>query len=98
MVSVPTVVSAPAIVAVLPDPTLIVKFLKLPGPICGAAPVRSTVPVAVKVPTLFVVQTPAPVPVTVIVFPLSTNVPAVWLNVPIETGVEPVRAVLPLEP
>ena len=91
MARLPLRVIAPALVAAVVP--LKLKLLKLAGPICGAAPVRSTVPVAVKAPTLFVVQTPAPVPVTVIVLPLSTNVPAVLVNVPIEIGVEAVRVV-----
>ena len=39
----------------------------------------------------------APVPVTVMVLPLSTIVPAVWSNVPTEIAVEDVRVVEPLE-
>ena len=55
--------------------TLICRVLKFDAPICGEAPVKFTVPVAVKVPADFV-HVEAPVPVTVIVLPLSTNVPA----------------------
>ena len=54
-----------------------------------------TVPVAVNVPDLTHVD--APVPVTVIVLPLSIRVPAVWLNVPIEIFVEDVSVVEPDE-
>ena len=71
----PLTVAAPVSVAVLPLPTLMVRCLKLDAPICGAAPVKITVPVAVKVPDS--VHVLAPVPVTVMVLPLSTSVPAV---------------------
>ncbi len=72
-------VNAAVAVAVFPPPTLICKVPKLDAPICGAAPVKFAVPVAVNVPPLFD-QTAAPVPVTVIVLPLSENVPAVCKN------------------
>ena len=58
-------------------------------------PVNVTVPDAVNVPDS--VHVLAPVPVTVMVLPLSTIVPAVWSNVPTEIAVEDVSVVEPLE-
>ena len=58
-------------------------------------PVKVTAPVAVNVPDS--VQVDAPVPVTVMVLPLSTIVPFVWFIFPIEIGVDKVSVVEPLE-
>ena len=74
--------------------TLIWNVLKFEAPICGDAPVKFAVPVAVKVPPDFV-QVEAPVPVTVIVTALSLKVPADKRKEPIEMLVLAVNVVVP---
>ena len=71
-------------------------LLKSPDAIDGAAPVNVSVPVKVVVPPAC--DQTLPVPVIVIVFPLSTSVPAVWLKVANEMAVAAVSVVVPLEP
>jgi hypothetical protein len=75
MVRFAAILAFPVKVREFPPPTATSKLLKLAAPIEGAAPVNLTVPVAVSAPDS--VQTEEPVPVTVIVLPLSTIVPPV---------------------
>ena len=93
MFSAPATVIAPVRVAV--ELTLMVRLLKFEAPICGADPVKVVVPVVVNVPDSTHVD--APVPVTVMVLPLSTIVPPVWFIWPIEIGVAAASVVVPLE-